>query len=344
MLRIFIRAPWPYPSPVSRTYPAARPRRLRRTETLRSLAREAELQPSRLILPLFVCHGQGVRRPVPSMPGVHQLSVDDALRDAVRRAAGAGIGSVLLFGIPARKDEAGSENWADDGIVQQALRLLRTEFRQLTLITDVCCCEYTAHGHCGVIRNGAVDNDATLDVLARVAVSHASAGADIVAPSAMMDGMVGAIRRGLDAADRADCAILSYAVKYASAFYGPFRDEAGSAPSFGDRRQYQMDPANAREALAEAAMDEAEGADLLMVKPALAYLDVLRQVRDQTVLPLVAYSVSGEYAMIKAAAAAGWLDERRVVLETLVGMRRAGADAIITYHAVEAAAWLDGAS
>jgi porphobilinogen synthase len=195
-----------------------------------------------------------------------------------------------------------------------------------------------------VIRNGAVDNDATLDVLARVAVSHASAGADIVAPSAMMDGMVGAIRRGLDAADRADCAILSYAVKYASAFYGPFRDAAGSAPSFGDRRQYQMDPANAREALAEAAMDEAEGADLLMVKPALAYLDVLRQVRDQTVLPLVAYSVSGEYAMIKAAAAAGWLDERRVVLETLVGMRRAGADAIITYHAVEAAAWLDGAS
>ena len=274
------------------------------------------------------------------MPGVFQLSVDEALLTAVREARSAGVGAVLLFGIPASKDEAGSENWAQDGIVQQALRLLRASFPDLLLLTDVCCCEYTSHGHCGVLKQGVVDNDATLEILGRVAVSHALAGADVVAPSGMMDGMVAAIRSALDGAGEQDCGILSYAVKYASAFYGPFREAAGSAPSFGDRRQYQMDPANRREAMAEAELDIAEGADLLMVKPALAYLDVLHALRQRTDLPLVAYSVSGEYAMIKAAARAGWIDEPRVVLESLLGMQRAGADAIITYHAVEAARWL----
>ena len=274
------------------------------------------------------------------MPGVFQLSADEQLLSVVREAARVGVGAVLLFGIPAAKDEAGSENWADDGIVQQALRLLRSTFPELVLITDVCCCEYTSHGHCGVHTDGSVDNDATLEVLGRVAVSHARAGADLVAPSGMMDGMVGAIRSALDAAGKQDRGILSYAVKYASAFYGPFREAAGSAPSFGDRRQYQMDPGNRREAMAEAELDVAEGADMLMVKPALAYLDVVRAVRERTSLPLVAYNVSGEYSMVKAAGRLGWIDERRVVLESLLGMRRAGADAIITYHAAEAARWL----
>jgi porphobilinogen synthase len=251
-----------------------------------------------------------------------------------------GIQAVLLFGIPASKDELGSENYAEDGIVQQALRRLRSRHPDLLLISDLCCCEYTSHGHCGVVRNGVVDNDATLDILARAAVSHAQAGADIIAPSGMMDGMVAAIRGALDAAGHSDQAILSYAVKYASAFYGPFREAADSAPAFGDRRQYQMDPANVREAVLEAALDEAEGADLLMVKPALAYLDVVRAVRERTQLPLLAYNVSGEYAMVKAAARQGWIDEGRVVIESLTGMRRAGADAIITYHAKSAAAWL----
>jgi porphobilinogen synthase len=302
--------------------------------------REHELAPADLIQPLFVVHGSRIEREIGSMPDVFQLSVDEMLDREVDRVRAAGIPAVLLFGIPATKDEVGSENFSDDGIVQRALRRLRARHPDLLLISDLCCCEYTTHGHCGVVRGGTVDNDATLEILARAAVSHARAGADIIAPSGMMDGMVGAIRSALDEAGHADRAILSYAVKYASAFYGPFREAAESAPAFGDRRQYQMDPANLREAVLEAGLDEAEGADLLMVKPALAYLDVVRAVRERTQLPLVAYNVSGEYAMVKAAARQGWLDERRVVLEALTGMRRAGADAIISYHAKAAAAWI----
>jgi porphobilinogen synthase len=317
-----------------------RPRRRRRTEALRRLVREHDLHPSDFIQPLFVVHGRGVEREIGSMPGVAHLSVDESLDREVDRVRELGISSVLLFGLPAAKDEIGSENFADNGIVQQALRRLRARHPDLLLLTDVCCCEYTSHGHCGVLRNGSVDNDATLEIIGRVAVTHAEAGADIVAPSGMMDGMVAALRAALDGAGHADRAILSYAVKYASAFYGPFREAAGSAPAFGDRREYQMDSANVREALLEAALDEAEGADLLMVKPAMAYLDVVRAVRERTSLPLVAYNVSGEYSMVKAAARLGWIDERKVVLEMLTGMRRAGADAIITYHAKDAAAWL----
>jgi porphobilinogen synthase len=307
---------------------------------MRQLVREHELGPADLIQPLFVVHGARVAREIPSMPDVHHLSVDEALDREVDQIRAAGIPAVLLFGIPAQKDEVGSENFAADGIVQRALRRVRDRHPDLLLISDLCCCEYTSHGHCGIIRDGAVDNDATLEILGRAAVSHAAAGADIIAPSGMMDGMVAAIRAALDDAGQTDRAILSYAVKYASAFYGPFREAAESAPAFGDRRQYQMDPANLREAVLEAGLDEAEGADLLMVKPALAYLDVVRAVRERTQLPLVAYNVSGEYAMVKAAARQGWLDERRVVLESLTGMRRAGADAIISYHAKAAACWL----
>ena len=274
------------------------------------------------------------------MPDVFQLSVDQALDQEIDRIRSLGILAVLLFGIPASKDDVGSENFAENGIVQQALRRIRQRHPDLLLISDLCCCEYTSHGHCGVIRAGTVDNDATLEILSRAAVSHAGAGADIIAPSGMMDGMVASIRAALDAAGHTDQAILSYAVKYASAFYGPFREAADSAPAFGDRRQYQMDPANVREALLEAALDEAQGADLLMVKPALAYLDVVRAVRERTQLPLLAYNVSGEYSMVKAAARLGWIDEGKVVLEALMGMRRAGADAIITYHAKAAAGWL----
>jgi porphobilinogen synthase len=317
-----------------------RPRRRRRTEALRRLVREHELSPGDLIQPIFVVHGTRVEREIPSMPGVRHLSVDEALDREADRVQGLGIPAVILFGLPAAKDDVGLENFAEDGIVQRALRRLRERLPDLLLVTDVCCCEYTSHGHCGILRDGAVDNDGTLEILGKVAVSHAAAGADIVAPSGMMDGMVGAIRAALDAAGHQERAILSYAVKYASGFYGPFREAADSMPAFGDRRQYQMDPANLREGLLEAALDEAEGADLLMVKPALAYLDVVRAVRERTHLPLLAYNVSGEYAMVKAAAERGWVDERRLVLELLTGMRRAGADAIITYHAKEAAAWL----
>ncbi len=320
--------------------PVVRPRRRRRTDALRRLVRETELAAGDLIAPLFVVHGRQVEHEVASMPGVYQLSVDDRLDREADRIVALGIPAVILFGLPAAKDEVGSENFAPDGIVQQALRRVRARHSGLLLITDVCCCEYTTHGHCGMVRDGQVDNDATLEVLGRVAKSHADAGADVLAPSGMMDGMVRAIRTALDGSGFADRAILSYAVKYASAFYGPFRDAADSAPAFGDRRQYQMDPANVREGLFEAALDEAEGADLLMVKPALAYLDVVRAVREGTTLPLVAYNVSGEYAMVKAAARQGWIDERGVVLEALTGMRRAGADAIITYHAKDVAAWL----
>jgi porphobilinogen synthase len=317
-----------------------RPRRRRRTEALRRLVREHELSPGDLIQPIFVVHGTRVEREIPSMPGVRHLSVDEALDREADRVQSLGIPAVILFGLPAAKDDVGLENFAEDGIVQRALRRLRERLPDLLLVTDVCCCEYTSHGHCGILRDGAVDNDGTLEILGKVAVSHAAAGADIVAPSGMMDGMVGAIRAALDAAGHQERAILSYAVKYASGFYGPFREAADSMPAFGDRRQYQMDPANLREGLLEAALDEAEGADLLMVKPALAYLDVVRAVRERTHLPLLAYNVSGEYAMVKAAAERGWVDERRLVLELLTGMRRAGADAIITYHAKEAAAWL----
>ena len=307
---------------------------------MRRLVREHRLDAADLIQPLFVVHGTGIERPIASMPGVHHLSVDEALDREADRVLSLGIPAVLLFGLPAAKDETGTENFAEDGIVQRALRRLRARHPDLLLLTDVCCCEYTSHGHCGVLRDGVVDNDATLEILGRVAVTHARAGADIVAPSGMMDGMVAAIRAALDGAGFTDRAILSYAVKYASAYYGPFREAADSTPAFGDRRQYQMDPANVREAMLEASLDEAEGADLLMVKPALAYLDVVRAVRERTELPLVAYNVSGEYSMVKAAAQLGWIDERRVVLETLMGMRRAGADAIITYHAKDVAGWL----
>jgi porphobilinogen synthase len=307
---------------------------------MRQLVREHELSPADLIQPLFVVHGTRVEREIGSMPGVFQLSADAMLDREVDGIRALGIPAVLLFGIPAAKDEIGSENFSDDGIVQRALRRVRERHPDLLLITDLCCCEYTSHGHCGIVRDGSVDNDATLEILARAALSHARAGADIIAPSGMMDGMVGAVRAALDREGHSETAILSYAVKYASAFYGPFREAAESAPAFGDRRQYQMDPANVREALLEAALDEAEGADLLMVKPALAYLDVVRAVRERTQLPLVAYNVSGEYAMVKAAARLGWIDECRVVLEALTGMRRAGADAIISYHAKDAATWL----
>jgi len=270
------------------------------------------------------------------MPGVFQLSLD-ALDATADELVESGIRSVILFGLPAAKDETGSENFDPDGIVPQALMRLRRRHPSLCLISDLCCCEYTDHGHCGILRGDEVDNDATLEVLGKAAVVHGEAGADFVAPSGMMDGMVRAIRGALDRSGQADCGILSYAVKYASGFYGPFRDAAGSAPSFGDRKQYQMDPANVREAILEARLDEAEGADMLMVKPALAYLDVLATVRRETTLPLVAYSVSGEYAMIRAAGINGWIDERRVVLESLLSMHRAGADAIVTYHAGAAA-------
>ena len=320
--------------------PTHRPRRLRRTAALRALVRETRLHTADLIQPLFVVHGSGVSREISSLPGIRHLSVDHSLDAESDRLVGLGIRAVLLFGLPASKDPLGSENFADDGIVQRALRRLRDRHPDLLLLSDICCCEYTSHGHCGILKGDQVDNDATLELLGRAAVSHATAGADIVAPSAMMDGQVAAIRSALDAAELKDIAILSYAVKFASAFYGPFREAAGSAPAFGDRRGYQMDPANGREALLEAALDEAEGADMLMVKPALAYLDVVHAVRAQTTLPLVAYNVSGEYAMVKAAAANGWIDERRVVLEALLGMRRAGADAIISYHAADVAGWL----
>jgi porphobilinogen synthase len=307
---------------------------------MRELVREHQLSPADLIQPLFVVHGTRVEREIGSMPGVFQLSADAMLDREVDGIRALGIPAVVIFGIPAAKDEIGSENFSDDGIVQRALRRVRERHPDLLLITDLCCCEYTSHGHCGIVRDGSVDNDATLEILGRAALSHARAGADIIAPSGMMDGMVGAIRAALDQEGHSETAILSYAVKYASAFYGPFREAAESAPAFGDRRQYQMDPANVREALLEAALDEAEGADLLMVKPALAYLDVVRAVRERTQLPLVAYNVSGEYAMVKAAARLGWIDECRVVLEALTGMRRAGADAIISYHAKDVATWL----
>ena len=320
---------------------AKRPRRWRRTPALRDLVRETTLDAGDLVCPLFVLPGEGIRDPVPSMPGVDRLSVDLLAAEAHALVA-LGIEAVLLFGIPSGKDAGGSESFAEDGIVQRAIAELRSASPDLVVMTDVCLCEYTDHGHCGLLdADGDVSNDETLELLARIAVSHAAAGADVVAPSGMIDGMVGAIRSALDGEGFERTAILSYAVKYASAFYGPFRDAAEGAPAFGDRRSHQMDPGNVREALREAALDVEQGADGLIVKPALGYLDVVHAVHERhPELPLAAYSVSGEYAMVKAAAANGWLDERAVVLEALTGIRRAGADLVITYHARDAAVWL----
>jgi len=312
-----------------------RPRRLRRTEALRSLVREARLARENLILPLFACPGQSVRREVGSMPGVYNLSVDQIAQEAAE-ACEQGVSGVILFGLPESKDETASGAYAENGIVQQAVRAIRRAAPGLIIITDTCLCEYTSHGHCGVVRNNEVLNDESLELLARTALSQAEAGADIVAPSAMMDGQVGAIRDELDNAGFENVAIMSYAVKYSSALYGPFREAAESTPAFGDRRSYQMNPANAREALREAELDYSEGADILMVKPATLYLDILKMVRDRFDLPLAAYHVSGEYAMIKAAAQRGWIDEQRVMMETLTSIRRAGADIILTYYAREA--------
>jgi porphobilinogen synthase len=312
-----------------------RPRRLRRSEHLRALVQETRLAPEDFILPLFSCPGENVRREVSSMPGVYNLSVDEIVREATG-AYESGIRGVLLFGLPEAKDETASGAYAGKGIVQQAVRAIKRAVPDMIVIADTCLCEYTSHGHCGVVRNGEVLNDESLELLARTAISQAEAGADIIAPSAMMDGQVGAIREALDGEGFENIAIMSYAVKYASAFYGPFREAAASAPAFGDRRAYQMDAANAREAMREAELDYSEGADILMVKPATAYLDILKQIHDRFDLPLAAYHVSGEYAMIKAAAQMGWIDERRVMLETLTGIKRAGADIIITYYAQEA--------
>jgi porphobilinogen synthase len=323
--------------------PVVRPRRLRQHPVLRDLVRETTLSVRDFILPLFVRPGRNVKKEIASMPGNFQLSVD-RLVDEVGAAIDLGVRAFILFGIPAAKDAIGSSAWDDKGIVQQALRALRSAHPEALLITDECFCEYTDHGHCGVLseRGGRldVDNDATLPNLARQCVSHARAGADLVAPSGMMDGMVRAIRQGLDAAGFAHAPILSYAAKYASAFYGPFRDAAESPPSFGDRTTYQMDPANGDEALREVSLDLDEGADVVMVKPALAYLDIIRRVKERFGVPVAAYNVSGEFAMVKAAAAKGWIDERRVALEILTGIKRAGADMILTYHALDAARWL----
>lgn len=324
-------------------FPELRPRRLRNTPGLRKLFAETTLAPSQLVLPLFVRHGRKIRKRIPAMPGVFQLSPDEAVREAAKAAA-TGVSGVLLFGIPRKKDVKASEAYAANGIIQQAVRLLKRELPELLVMTDVCLCEYMSHGHCGVVqksRGGArILNDPSLKLLARAASSHAAAGADLVAPSDMMDGRVAAIRSRLDRDGFQDTPILSYAAKYASAYYGPFRDAAESTPQFGDRRSYQMDAANAEEALREVALDIQEGADAVMVKPALAYLDILHRVKTTFGYPTAAYAVSGEYSMIKAAAANGWVDERAVTLESLLAMRRAGADVIFTYSATEAAGWL----
>jgi porphobilinogen synthase len=334
-------------------FPTVRPRRLRRTAALRRMVRETAPRVDQLIAPLFIRHGSGVVRPIASMPGHAQLSVDMAVREA-EALAELGIPAVLLFGIPAHKDALGSENFDPDGIVPRAAAAIKRAVPELIVISDMCCCEYTDHGHCGIINTprskyynerlaeGYLLNDPTLEILGQAAVVHAQAGADIIAPSGMIDGMVARIRTALDLAGLHETAIMSYAAKFASSFYGPFRDAAESPPGFGDRSEYQMDPANRREAMREVALDVEEGADLLMVKPALAYLDIIRQVRDRFDLPLAAYQVSGEYSMVKAAAEKGWIDERRVAMESLTAIARAGADMIITYWARDAARWLRG--
>ena len=320
-------------------FPGRRMRRLRRTEGLRRMVRETSVDPGDLLYPLFVSEAIDAPAPIASMPGQRQWTLG-TLAEQARHVRELGIGGVLLFGIPAMKDELGSSAYDDNGVIQNAIREIKGAAPDLVVVTDVCLCEYTSHGHCGLVRHGEVQNDETLELLAREAVSHAAAGADIVAPSDMMDGRVAALREALDAAGYANTPIMAYSAKFASVFYGPFRDAAESTPKFGDRRAYQMDPANWREALREVELDIAEGADMVMVKPALPYLDVLARVRDRWQLPIAAYNVSGEYAMLKAAAANGWLDERRAVLETLTSIKRAGADIIITYHALDAARWL----
>ncbi len=320
-------------------FPDYRPRRLRKNENLRRMIRETRLSVDDLVCPLFITHGSGVKTPIDSMPGQFQLSIDTLVGE-VQKIRDLGIPAILLFGIPETKDEEGSGAWIEDGIIQQAIRRIKKEVSDILVITDVCLCEYTSHGHCGILSGSEVDNDATLEVLARTALSHARAGADMVAPSAMMDGQVLAIREALDEEDFEDIPIMAYAAKYASCFYGPFRDAAEGAPQFGDRTSYQMDPPNGREALREITLDVAEGADIIMVKPALPYLDIIRMARDEFDLPVAAYSVSGEFAMIKAADERGWLDGRRAMMESLVSIKRAGADIIITYFAQEAAALL----
>jgi porphobilinogen synthase len=321
-------------------FPATRMRRLRKSGVLRGMVRETELSPSHLVYPMFVELGTDTRTPIEAMPGVERLSISHAVEEA-GEAHGMAIPAILLFGLPAEKDEQASGAYDDEGVVQLAVRALKEAHPELVVITDVCLCAYTSHGHCGVVRDdGTIDNDATLELLAKTAISHAVAGADAVAPSDMMDGRVGALRSQLDSDGFKDTPIVAYSAKFASAFYGPFREAADSAPAFGDRRSYQMDPANADEAVREALLDVEEGADVVMVKPALPYLDVIRRVKEAALLPVAAYNVSGEYAMVKAAAAAGYLDERATVLEALTGIRRAGADIVITYHAKDVAKWL----
>lgn len=321
-------------------FPEVRMRRLRRTQNIRNMVQEVQLNMNDYIYPIFVIEGQDVKNEIPSMPGIYQFSLDHLLEE-VQRAVDAGVIAIMLFGIPAKKDECGSEAYNDDGIIQQAVRLVRANYPELVISTDVCMCEYTSHGHCGLIKGETVDNDSTLELLAKIAVSHAKAGADILAPSDMMDGRIGVIRDALDEAGYKDVIIMAHAVKYASSFYGPFRDAAESAPHFGDRKSYQMDPASGtRQALAEIALDVEEGADMVIVKPGLPYLDLVSAAYENTLVPVVAYNVSGEYAMVKAAAQNGWIDEKAIVMEMMLAFKRAGAKMVITYHAIDIGNWL----
>ena len=321
-------------------FPEVRMRRLRRTQNIRNMVQEVQLNMNDYIYPIFVIEGQDIKNEIPSMPGIYQFSLDHLLEE-VQRAVDAGVIAIMLFGIPAKKDECGSEAYNDDGIIQQAVRLVRTHYPELVISTDVCMCEYTSHGHCGLIKGETVDNDSTLELLAKIAVSHAKAGADILAPSDMMDGRIGVTRDALDEAGYKDVIIMAHAVKYASSFYGPFRDAAESAPHFGDRKSYQMDPASGtRQALAEIALDVEEGADMVIVKPGLPYLDLVSAAYENTLVPVVAYNVSGEYAMVKAAAQNGWIDEKAIVMEMMLAFKRAGAKMVITYHAIDIGNWL----
>lgn len=321
-------------------FPEVRMRRLRRTQNIRNMVQEVQLNMNDYIYPIFVIEGQDIKNEIPSMPGIYQFSLDHLLEE-VQRAVDVGVIAIMFFGIPAKKDECGSEAYNDDGIIQQAVRLVRANYPELVISTDVCMCEYTSHGHCGLIKGETVDNDSTLELLAKIAVSHAKAGADILAPSDMMDGRIGVIRDALDEAGYMDVIIMAHAVKYASSFYGPFRDAAESAPHFGDRKSYQMDPASGtRQALAEIALDVEEGADMVIVKPGLPYLDLVSAAYENTLVPVVAYNVSGEYAMVKAAAQNGWIDEKAIVMEMMLAFKRAGAKMVITYHAIDIGNWL----
>lgn len=321
-------------------FPEVRMRRLRRTQNIRNMVQEVQLNMNDYIYPIFVIEGDDIKKEIPSMPGIYQFSLDHLL-DEVQRAVDAGVIAIMLFGIPAKKDECGSEAYNDDGIIQQAVRLVRAHYPDLVISTDVCMCEYTSHGHCGIIKGETVDNDSTLELLAKIAVSHAKAGADILAPSDMMDGRIGAIRRALDEAGYQDVIIMAHAVKYASGFYGPFRDAAESAPHFGDRKSYQMDPASGtRQAMQEVSLDIEEGADMVIIKPGLAYLDLVSAAYENTLVPVVAYNVSAEYSMVKAAAQNGWIDEKTIVLEIMNAFKRAGAKVVITYHAIDIGNWL----